>query len=500
MQLENLLLEMKGINKSFFKVQVLKNAQIEVRPGEVHVLLGENGAGKSTLIKILSNALRRESGTIKLEGKEVNFRSPKEAIDHGISVIYQEFNLNPYFSIYENILLGKEIKKGIIIDKKKSIEYVRRYMDMIGLDVSAETLVCELSVAQKQMVEIAKALSNNLKILVLDEPTAAITDKETERLFQIVRNLKSQGIGIIYISHRISELFEIGDRCTIMRDGQYITTVELKDITVGELTKMMVGREVSLKRFENRFICDETVLSVQDLNYRALLKNISFQLRRGEILGIAGLVGAGRTELAKCIMGAYRTRGGSITVNGKALRRNRISDAINNGIVYLSEDRKDEGLILIHPMVDNVALPNLPKYGKFVLNKKKMITAAENQIEKLQIKINSPMTEVKRLSGGNQQKVVVAKWLCSDANIYIFDEPTRGIDVGARDEIYHIMMGLVEKGASIIMISSDLVEIQKMSSRILVLKEGCIVADLENNDELTQETILYYALTGGREH
>ncbi len=497
--MENLLLEMKGINKSFFNVQVLKNAQIEVRPGEVHVLLGENGAGKSTLIKILSNAIRRESGTIKLEGREVNFRSPKEAIDSGISVIYQEFNLNPFVSIYENIMLGKELTKGCVIDKKASIREVQKYMDMIGLDVPPTALVSELSVAQKQMVEIAKAISNNLKILVLDEPTAAITDKETAKLFEIVRDLKSKGIGIIYISHRMSELFEIGDRCTIMRDGEYIQTVNLKETNVEELTKLMVGREVSFKRFENEYIKDEVVLDVQHVNYRGLLKDVNFQLKRGEILGISGLVGAGRTELAKCIMGAYHTTGSSILVNGKKIKSNSINAAIDSGIVYLSEDRKDEGLVLIHSLTDNIALPNLKKFGKLALSRKKMEQVAEEHISKLRIKTASQSVDVKSLSGGNQQKVVIAKWLYSDANIYIFDEPTRGIDVGARDEIYNIMMDLVKRGASIIMISSDLVEVQKMSSRILVLKEGQIAANLENNDDLTQETILQYALTGGEE-
>lgn len=497
--MENVLLEMKGINKSFFNVQVLKNAQIEVRAGEVHVLLGENGAGKSTLIKILSNAFKKESGTIKLNGTEVNFRTPKEAIDNGISVIYQEFNLNPYVSIYENILLGKELKKGLVIDKKASIETVQKYMDMIGLEMDPTTLVSELSVAQKQMVEIAKAISTNLKILVLDEPTAALTDKETARLFEIIRDLKSKGIGIIYISHRMSELFEIGDRCTIMRDGEYIQTVDLKDTNVDELTRLMVGRKVSFNRFENKYITDETVLSVQDINYGNLLKNISFQLKRGEILGISGLVGAGRTELAKCIIGAYHTDGSSIVVNGKKIKSNSISAAINSGIVYLSEDRKDEGLVLIHSVTDNIALPNLRKFGKFSLSGKKMNEVARNHVEKLHIKTSSLDAEAQSLSGGNQQKVVIAKWLYSDADIYIFDEPTRGIDVGARDEIYNIMIDLVKQGSSIIMISSDLVEIQKMSSRILVLKDGQVVADLENRDDLSQKTILQYALTGGED-
>ncbi|MEL7656227.1 MAG: sugar ABC transporter ATP-binding protein, partial [Bacillota bacterium] len=319
--MEKFMLEMCGINKSFFGVQVLRDAQIQVKPGEVHVLLGENGAGKSTLIKILSGAYQKDSGKIILDGEELNVHSPKQMIDKGVSVIYQEFNLNPYVPIYENILLGKEISKYGVIDRKVSIKEAQKYLDLIGLQMNPETLVGELSVAQKQMVEIAKAISTDVKLLVLDEPTAAITDKETVKLFEIVRNLKQKGIGIIYISHRMSELFEIGDRCTIMRDGQYVKTIDLDLTDVDELTRLMVGREVSFKRFENNYIeQDKVVLEVKNICYKNILKDVSLNLKKGEILGLAGLVGAGRTELAKCIMGAYKKTSGSAYLKGVKLK------------------------------------------------------------------------------------------------------------------------------------------------------------------------------------
>jgi ribose transport system ATP-binding protein len=496
--MDNYILKMSGISKSFYGVRVLNNAQLNVKAGEVHVLLGENGAGKFTLIKILAAAYKKEEGNITLDGQNVEFKTPKEAIDNGISVIYQEFNLNPYVSIYENIYLGNEYLKHGLIDKKTAIKEAKKYMDLIGLNVKPTTLVSELSVAQKQMVEIAKAISSKVKILVLDEPTAAITDKETERLFEIVRDLKSKGVGIIYISHRMSELFEIGDRCSIMRDGEYVTTVNLKDTNVDELTKLMVGRKVCFDKITNPYIdTSKVVLEVKNLYYKNLLKNINLKLRKGEILGVAGIVGAGRTELAKCIIGAYKTSQGKVILNGEVLKGNSIVETIDKGIVYLSEDRKDEGLVLMHPITDNIALPNLKKFGKLFLNSNKILHVTKDYIKKLNIKTSSHMLKAENLSGGNQQKVVIAKWLHTDADIYIFDEPTRGIDVGARDEIYEIMQSLIKNGSSIIMISSDLVEVLKMCDNVAVMKEGEITAVLQNDDKLTQECILSYALNGG---
>ncbi|MGI6152552.1 MAG: sugar ABC transporter ATP-binding protein [Christensenellaceae bacterium] len=493
------ILEMKNISKSFFGVQVLENVHLEVKPGEVHVILGENGAGKSTLIKILSAAYRKEEGSILLDGEEFGAKNPKEALDHGIGVIYQEFNLNPYVSIYENIYLGKEFMKGVKVDKRTAIRNARTYMDMIGLYVDPRTLVRDLSVAQKQMVEIAKSISANVKVLILDEPTAAITDKETERLFDIIRDLKKKGIGIIYISHRMQELFEIGDRCTVMRDGQTIKTLALSETNVDDLTTLMVGREVTFDKVENPHISDkEIALEVQGLSYGKLLKDISFKLKRGQILGFAGLVGSGRTEVAKCVIGAYKRSGGKVTVkNGtQEIRPHNIPDAISKGVVYLSEDRKDEGLVQMHSVADNIALPNLKQFGKYVVNKKKLYDFAREYIQKLRVKTYSPDQECKTLSGGNQQKVVIAKWIGSDADVYIFDEPTRGIDVGARSEIYDIMMKIVENGGSIIMISSDLVEVLKMCDQIVIMREGHIAGVVDNHDALTQKDVLNYALGG----
>lgn len=493
------ILEMKNISKSFFGVQVLTDAQLQVKPGEVHVLLGENGAGKSTLIKILSAAYKKEKGQIFIDGKEVDFKTPKEAIDNGVSVIYQEFNLNPHVPIYENIFLGKEKMKNGFIDKAASIKEAKKIMDLIGLDISPTKIVSELSVAQKQMVEIAKAISSDVRILVLDEPTAAITDKETEKLFEIVRDLKAKGVGIIYISHRMNELFQIGDRCTIMRDGEYVSTEILKETNCDMLTRLMVGRNVNFeKRVNNSINKNHIALEVKDLCYKNRVKNVSFSLKKGEILGVAGLVGAGRTELAKCIIGAYKKQRGAIKVHGKVLKGSSISESINNKIVYLSEDRKDEGLVLMHSVKDNIALPNLLKFSKFLLKDQEILKATKEYISRLKIKTSSPVAPVKTLSGGNQQKVVIAKWLCLDADVYIFDEPTRGIDVGARDEIYEVMYELIKNGASIIMISSDLVEVLKMCDRVAVMKEGEITAILENNEGLTQEEVLSYALHGGK--
>ena len=442
------------------------------------------------MIKILSGAYAREEGTIIFDGEELSPMSPGDVIKKGISVIYQEFNLVPEMSIYENIFLGKEYSNGIRVDHKREIKESREYMEKIGLNVSPKTLISRLSVAKKQLVEIAKAISNDVKLLVLDEPTAAITDKETEMLFEIIRELKSQGIGIIYISHRMSELFEIGDVCTVMRDGEYVGTVNIKDTTEDELTEMMVGRKVSFDKIENKNVdWEDVVLSVKNLGYKDLVKNVSFDLHKGEILGFAGLVGAGRTETAKTIIGDYKKDSGTVFYKGKEIGTD-LSENIKNGIVYLSEDRKDEGLILMHSVAENIALPNLDKLCRPFLNRRMERKTAREYVDSLKIKTFSELTEAKNLSGGNQQKVVIAKWLYSDADIYIFDEPTRGIDVGARDEIYNIMYELIKKKASIIMISSDLVEVLKMSDRVAVMGDGELRAVLDNDGGLTQQDIL----------
>ncbi len=497
------ILEMKDINKSFYGVSVLKNAHLEVLPGEVHVLLGENGAGKSTMMKILSGAYKKDSGQVLFMGNEISASSEtdiKRMIDMGISVIYQEFNLNPFTPIYENIFLGREFSKGLFLDKKKAIEESKQYMDMVGLETDPTTLVQNLSVSQKQLVEIAKAISLNVKILVLDEPTAAITERETRKLFEIIRNLKEQGVGIIYISHRMQELFEIGDRCTVMRNGETIKTLRLEDTNIDELTQLMAGRKINTDSEVKNFSDPSVIaLRVENLNYKNLLHDISFDLHKGEILGFAGLIGAGRTELAKCIIGDYKRSSGDVYLDNltKKLPPQGIRTAIENKLVYLSEDRKDEGVVLDHSVLDNITLPSLDSFSKLFVNQKAIIKNAEKQVEQLRIKTHSISTLVKNLSGGNIQKVVIAKWLTNNANVYIFDEPTRGIDVGARQEIYAIMERLAQEGASIIMISSDMNEIMRMCNRIAVMREGRISTVLENDANLSQDLILKYALPGG---
>ena len=490
----NNILEMKNITKEFFGNVVLKGVNLEIQKGEVHILAGENGAGKSTLMKILSGAYKLDSGEIILNNEKLEHLTPISALKKGISVIYQEFNLIPYLSIFENIFLGKEYKKGLKIDTKREIQEAQILMKKVGLEVKATTLVHELSVAQKQLVEIVKAISNEVKILVLDEPTASITDKETKMLFSIIKDLKKENIGIIYISHRMDEFFEIGDRCTVMRDGSYIGTVNICDTNEAEITKMLVGRDVEFQRLHNEVVdYSKTVLSVRNLFYKKLLKDINFDLYKGEILGFAGLVGSGRTEIAKCIISDYKKTSGEIFFNDEVMS-SRLDKNIANGIVYLSEDRKDEGLILMHNVVENINLPNLKQVANPFINTSMMSKKSKQYVKDLNIKGGSINQNVVNLSGGNQQKVVIAKWLYSNASIYIFDEPTRGIDVGAREEIYNIMYDLIKNGASIILISSDLVEIQKMSDRILVMKEGQISSIIKNSDSLTQEQIMESAL------
>jgi len=495
---DDYILEMNGISKSFYGVRVLEDVEFKVKPGEVHVLLGENGAGKSTLIKILSGAYKMEQGEILLEGKPYVIHSPREAIHKGVSVIYQEFNLNPLLPIYENIYLGKEFSKYGFINKKMAVKSSQRYMDMIGLKVSPKTIVSQLNVAHKQLVEILKAISADVKVLVLDEPTAAITDQEARNLFQIIRDLKAKGIGIIYISHRMQELFEIGDRCTIMRDGRAIKTVDLCDTNVDELIHHMVGRTVDYDKMHNPYIKpEETVLEVENLYYRDLLKDVSFTLKKGEVLGISGLIGSGRTEVAKCIIGLYKKARGSVKINGKKSDKPDVSKLIRKGVVYLSEDRKEEGLVVDHSVKQNIELPSLDKFVRFFsIQDKRIVREIKSYVDKLHIKLTSTGQRAVSLSGGNQQKVVIAKWLLNDASIYIFDEPTRGIDVGAREEIYTIMHDMLKQGASIIVISSDMTEVLKISDRIMVMSEGRVTGIFDNDEKLTQETLLYYAIGG----
>ncbi|MCP2240323.1 sugar ABC transporter ATP-binding protein [Thermoanaerobacterium thermosaccharolyticum] len=495
---ENLVLKMENINKSFPGVHALKNVYFDLKKGEVHALLGENGAGKSTLMKILTGVYKKDSGTILLHGNEVDFSSPKEAQNMGIAIIFQEFNLLPHLNVAQNIFIGRESKNKkfpALIDERKLISDTQKILDSLNLNIKPTELVKNLSVAKQQMVEIAKALSMNAEILIMDEPTAALTESEIEELFKTIKHLKSQGVAIIYISHRMEELNAICDRVTVMRDGEYVKTINFKDTNIEELITLMVGRSLKEKFPKHNCKRGKRVLEVKNLSRNNVLKNISFELYEGEILGIAGLMGAGRTELARALFGADRVDGGEIVLDGKSVKINNPNDAIKNGIGYISEDRKRDGIALGLSVEKNITLASLDnvckKGGVIDQNREKEI--ARSFVENLKIKTPSLSQKVKNLSGGNQQKVVLAKWMCvNNLRVLIFDEPTRGIDVGAKVEVYNLMNELLQQGIGIIMISSELPEILGMSDRIIVMHEGRITGELMRSDA-TQEKILRYA-------
>ncbi|ENL8727609.1 sugar ABC transporter ATP-binding protein [Citrobacter amalonaticus] len=490
-------LQMNHITKRFPGVLALSNVNFTLRKGEVHALLGENGAGKSTLMKILSGVYQPDEGDIIFEGKPVSFSDPLSAQNAGITIIHQEFNLFPELTVEENIFIGREFCKNNRwrLDEKQQRQAATEILQKLKLNISPETLVSDLTVAQQQMVEIAKAISVNAKILIMDEPTAALTETEIESLFQVTRLLKAQGTGIVYISHRLEELALIADRATVMRDGQYIDTVDYETVKISELIAMMVGRELGniYPRREAR-THQEPVLEVNGLTRKGVLNNIDFTLNRGEILGFAGLMGAGRTELARAIFGADPIDSGTIKLNGKTIVIKGISDAIAQGISYLTEDRKKEGLALNLSVERNIMLGNYPEYADRFghVDSKRCQQTSEEQVRTLRIKTPHLEQAALNLSGGNQQKIIIARWVCKDTDILIFDEPTRGIDVGAKLEIYELMNRLVAKGKSIIMISSELPEVLGMCDRILVMRSGRITGEL-TADNATQEKIMQYA-------
>ncbi|MDM2735722.1 sugar ABC transporter ATP-binding protein [Citrobacter sp. Ct235] len=490
-------LQMNHITKRFPGVLALSNVNFTLRKGEVHALLGENGAGKSTLMKILSGVYQPDEGDIIFEDHPVSFSDPLSAQNAGITIIHQEFNLFPELTVEENIFIGREFCKNNRwrLDEKQQRQAASEILQKLNLNISPETLVADLTVAQQQMVEIAKAISVNAKILIMDEPTAALTETEIESLFQVTRLLKAQGTGIVYISHRLEELALIADRATVMRDGQYIDTVDYENVKISDLIAMMVGRELGniYPRREAR-AHQEPVLEVSGLTRKGVLNNIDFTLNRGEILGFAGLMGAGRTELARAIFGADPIDSGTITLNGKVIVIKSISDAIAQGISYLTEDRKKEGLALNLSVERNIMLGNYPEYADRFGNvdSKRCQQTSEEQVRALRIKTPHLQQAALNLSGGNQQKIIIARWVCKDTDILIFDEPTRGIDVGAKLEIYELMNRLVAKGKSIIMISSELPEVLGMCDRILVMRSGRITGEL-TADNATQEKIMQYA-------
>ncbi|HAO3470253.1 TPA: sugar ABC transporter ATP-binding protein [Escherichia coli] len=490
-------LQMKHITKRFPGVLALNDVQFSLRRGEVHALLGENGAGKSTLMKILSGVYQPDEGEMIFEDKPVSFSDPLSAQNVGITIIHQEFNLFPELTVEENIFIGREFckKNRWRLDEKQQRQATIEILQKLNLAIKPDTLVADLTVAQQQMVEIAKAISVNARILIMDEPTAALTETEIESLFRVTRLLKEQGTGIVYISHRLEELALIADRATVMRDGQYISTVDYECVKISDLIAMMVGRDLG-NIYPRREALQQRipVLEVNGLTRKGVLNDINFTLYRGEILGFAGLMGAGRTELARAIFGADSIDSGTLKLNGKETVIKDISDAIQQGISYLTEDRKKEGLALNLSVERNIMLGNYPEYSDRFGNvdSRRCQQTSEEQVKALRIKTPNLEQAALNLSGGNQQKIIIARWVCKDTDILIFDEPTRGIDVGAKLEIYELMNRLVAKGKSIIMISSELPEVLGMCDRILVMRSGRITGELSAK-EATQEKIMQYA-------
>jgi ribose transport system ATP-binding protein len=492
---EPLLIELAGISKSFPGVHALDDCRFELRSGEVHALVGENGAGKSTLMKILAGVYHRDAGEIRLKGRPVEIPNPHAAHELGISMVHQELNLMNHLTVAQNIFIGREPRRGGVLDERELNARTSDLFAQLHLDLDPRAKVGGLAVAQHQLIEIAKALSFNSSVLIMDEPTAALTDTEIDELFRIIRQLRERGVGVVHISHRLEELKQISDRVTVMRDGRYIDTVTTPEASIDRIISMMVGRTIYEATPEvPEHPSDEVVLEVRNLNRGRQVRNVSFQLRRGEILGFAGLVGAGRTEVARAVFGADRPESGEILVHGEPVRIGSPTDAVRHGIGYLSEDRKRYGLALAMDVETNVVLAAFRHFlgALGMVRTRDTRTTAERQVQSLAIKTPSLAQKTRNLSGGNQQKVVIAKWLTADTEILIFDEPTRGIDVGAKSEIYHLLNELAGAGKAIVMISSELPEILRMSHRIVVMCEGRITGEL-TAAEATQEKIMALA-------
>jgi ribose transport system ATP-binding protein len=488
-----MFLQLNNITKTYPGVIALNNVTLHVAAGEIHALIGENGAGKSTLIKTCTGAVVPDSGSIIVDEKEFSSMTPKLSEQNGIAVIYQEFNLVGELSVAENIFLGRAIRKGIMIDKKAMADEARKIFQQLDIDIDPNRLVSSLSVGYQQLVEIAKAISQNAKLLIMDEPSAPLTKAETERMFKMVYKLKNQGVTVIYISHRMEEIFQLADRVTVMRDGNIVKTMNVQDTNLDELVKLMVGRELK-ETYPARESCisNDVILDVRNLCGNGLT-DISFQVRKGEVLGFAGLIGSGRTELAQLLFGVKPKTSGQIIFKGKEIAPKTPQSAINLGIALVPEDRKKQGAILDIDVKGNINIPILKRISKLsFVNKKEEKRIANEYKESIRIKTPSLNQKVKNLSGGNQQKVIIAKWLASNADLIIFDEPTRGIDVGAKFEIYTLVNTLVRNGKTVLIISSEMGEVMGMSDRIIVLSEGRITGSL-CKDEFDQEVIMSMA-------
>ncbi|CUB16546.1 MULTISPECIES: sugar ABC transporter ATP-binding protein [Bacillus] len=491
-------IEMHNIHKAFGKNTVLSGVSFDLVTGEVHALMGENGAGKSTLMNLLTGLYSLDQGTIQIDGKETAFKNPKEAEQHGIAFIHQELNIWPDMTVLENLFIGKEIYTKLgLLDTKKMKVLAQTQLDRLSVNLSLDQEAGSCSVGQKQMIEIAKALMTDAKVIIMDEPTAALTEREIEKLFQVIESLKKEGVSIVYISHRMEEIFAICDRITIMRDGKTVDTKAIPETNFHEVVKKMVGRELTDRYPERTPSTGDIVLEVKQATKKGQFQDISFSVKAGEIVGVAGLMGAGRTEMMRSLFGLDPLDQGEIWVHGKKAVIKKPSDAVKLGIGFITEDRKDEGLMLDASIRENIGLPNLKSFSpKGLIDKKNEQDFVDLLIKRLTIKTASSDISARSLSGGNQQKVVIAKWIGIQPKVLILDEPTRGVDVGAKREIYQLMNELTDRGVAILMVSSELPEILGMSDRVLVIHEGTISGELDKT-EATQERIMTLA-TGGK--
>ena len=491
-------IEMRGIDKAFGGNSVLKNAGFVLADGEIHALMGENGAGKSTLMKILTGVYTRDAGTVIVDGQEVVYKNPQEAEKAGIVFIHQELNVLFDLTVEENMFLGKEIHNRFgVCDKKAMRREVQKILDVLGVKIDPAEKMDQLSIGQQQMIEIAKALMVDAKVIIMDEPTAALTASETDVLFDVVRSLKKKGVSIVYISHRMEEIFELCDRITILRDGEYIGTRNIPETDMTEVVKMMIGREIGERYPERDVKLGDVVFEVKNLSCPGVFQDVNFSVRAGEVLGVAGLMGAGRTEIMQSIFGNMSHVTGQIFMNGKEIHNKNPWDAMANGIGFITEDRKVEGLMLEESIMKNISLANLGSISKGgVLDAKAEEEMVRSGIKNLSIRCTGPEHLCTNLSGGNQQKVVFAKWIFTNPRVLILDEPTRGVDIGAKKEIYSIINDLAATGVAIIMVSSELPEVLGMSDRVMVVHEGRIGGFIDR-DKANQENIMTLA-TGGQ--
>lgn len=492
------ILECKNISKSFSGVKVLKDININIKKGEIHAIMGANGAGKSTLMKIICGVHRANGGKLVYKGKEEEFKSPLEAQEKGISIIYQELSLIPTLKNYENLFVGNEIKKnGVFTDDKQMIERFNTLCKNLNFDIDPLEVTKNMSISKQQMIEILKAINNEADIIIMDEPTTSLSEKEKYSLFQIIKNLKESGKTIIYISHMLEEVFYICEKISVLRDGEFIITEDIKNLTKDKVVEYMTGKPVrKITEKVKKENLSNVILKVENLTYKNILQNVSFDLKSGEVLGIAGLVGAGRTELSECIFGARKKEGGNIYIENQKININHPKDAVKNGIGLIPEDRKNYGLILKHTIKHNSTIIQIKEMlkNKFISNKKEN-EHIEKAIQDLSIKVSDYNLKVSSLSGGNQQKIVVSKWNDMDLKVLIFDEPTKGIDVNAKEDIFKIIEDYSNKGMGIIFISSDLEEVERISDRVLVLKKGNFIKELKDK-ELTINNINHYVLNG----